>query len=90
MPDFISNVGGVVLGVAGAVGGTMDDVFGSLERLVDPATRNILADSRREGRNPRDIATSRIRTRVLHARQNPPPPLPEAERLGVYREILGL
>jgi glutamate dehydrogenase (NAD(P)+) len=90
VPDFISNVGGVVLGVVGAVGGTADDVFSSLERLVDPATRDILADSRREGRNPRDIATSRIRAKVLRARQNPPPPLPESERLGAYRQILGL
>ena len=68
VPDFISNAGGVVLGVVDALGGTADDVFRAVRRILDPLVRDILADARKEMRSPRSLAVKRTREKVLRAR----------------------
>ena len=90
VPDFVSNIGGVVLGVTGAVGGTADDVFKALRNMVAPVTTAILADARREGVSPRSLAVRRIRERVLRVRKEKPPAIPDDERLAMYRQRLGI
>jgi len=68
VPDFICNAGGVVLGVVDALGGTADDVFRAVRRILDPLVRDILADARKEMRSPRSLAVRRTREKVLKAR----------------------
>jgi len=68
VPDFVSNAGGVVLGVVDALGGTADDVFRAVRRILDPLVRDILADARKEMRSPRSLAVRRTREKVLKAR----------------------
>jgi glutamate dehydrogenase/leucine dehydrogenase len=88
VPDFISNVGGVVLGVTSAIGGTCDDVFKSLREIVGQETRGILADASREGINPRALAVRRIKEKVLRARKEKKAVLSDEERLNRYRQCL--
>lgn len=90
VPDFVSNIGGVILGVVGAVGGTADDVFKGLRNLVAPVTTRILADARKEGVNPRSLAVRRIRERALKARTETQPAIPEDQRMEMYRRRLGI
>ena len=68
VPDFICNAGGVVLGVVDALGGTADDVFRAVRRILDPLVRDILADARKEMRSPRSLAVRRTREKVIKAR----------------------
>ena len=88
VPDFISNIGGVVLGVVSAVGGTADDVFKSLRELVRPVTLEILASARKEGMSPRTLAVRRVRDKVLKARTEKKAEISDAERLELYRQRL--
>ena len=90
VPDFISNIGGVVLGVCSAVGGEVDDVFRCLRELVGPVTGDILADARKEGISPRGVAVRRIREKVLRARTEKKAAMPDDERLRIYRERLNM
>jgi glutamate dehydrogenase (NAD(P)+) len=90
VPDFVSNIGGVILGVVGAVGGTADDVFKGLMNLVAPVTTGILVDARKGGVNPRSLAVRRIRERVLKARTDTQPSIADDERLAMYRQRLGI
>jgi len=87
VPDFISNAGGVVLGVVDVLGGTADNVFKALRELLDPLTHNILADARKEGINPRSLAVRRTREKVLKARteKEPAPSFEELLKLGRQR-----
>jgi len=68
VPDFISNAGGVVLGVVDIVRGTADDVFRALREVLGPLTYDILADARKERINPRSLAVRRTKEKVLKAR----------------------
>jgi len=88
VPDFISNIGGVMLGVVGAVGGTADDVFKSLRELVSPLASEILADARKEGISPRSLAVNRVKEKVLRARREKRAALSGDERLNIIRERL--
>ena len=88
VPDFISNIGGVVLGVVSAVGGTADDVFKALRELVGPVTHDILADAHKEGINPRSLAVMRTKEKVLKIRTEKKTALSDDERLKLYRQRL--
>ncbi len=68
VPDFISNAGGVVLGVVDVLGGTADDVFKALRGLLGPLTQDILGEARKAGVNPRSLAVMRTREKVLKTR----------------------
>jgi len=88
VPDFISNIGGVVLGACSGIGGTVDDVFKSLRELVGPITLNVLADAGKEAISPRSLAVRRATEKVLKARTEKRPAIPEEDRLKFYRELL--
>lgn len=68
VPDFISNAGGVLLGVVDILGGTVDDLFRVLRELLGSLTGEILTDARKEGVNPRSLAVRRTQDKVLKAR----------------------
>ena len=68
VPDFISNAGGVVLGVVDVLQGTADDVFRALRELLGSLTRDILTAARKEKINPRSLAVRRTKEKVLKAR----------------------
>lgn len=68
VPDFVSNAGGVVLGVVDALADTADDVFRAVRGILDPLVRDILADARKQMLSPRSLAVRRTREKVLKAR----------------------
>lgn len=70
IPDFISNAGGVVAVVLDILGATADDLFHTLEHLLDPLTRNILEKAFYKGINPRALAVAETTEKVLSARSN--------------------
>jgi glutamate dehydrogenase (NAD(P)+) len=68
VPDFVSNAGGVILGMIDSLGGTVDHVFNALRTLIEPLTKDILAEARKEGINPRTLAVRKTTEKVLKAR----------------------
>jgi len=88
VPDFISNAGGVVLGIVDVLGGTADDVFKALRELLGPLTHEILADARKKGVNPRALAVERTKERVLRTRTGKEAIPPFEELLKIARQRL--
>lgn len=88
VPDFISNAGGVVLGIVDVLGGTTDDVFKALRELLDPLTRDILADARKQGVNPRSLAVKRTKEKVLKTKTGQEAIPPFEELLKIARQRL--
>jgi glutamate dehydrogenase (NAD(P)+) len=72
VPDFISNAGGVVLGVVDALGGTADDVFRILRDFLGPLTGRVLTEAKQQNMAPRKLAVKQATEKVLEARQKPP------------------
>ena len=68
VPDFISNAGGVVLGMIDSLGGTVDHVFNAIKTLIGPLTKDILAEARKEKINPRSLAVGKTKEKVMKAR----------------------
>ena len=68
VPDFISNAGGVVLGMIDNLGGTVDHVFNALRTLIGPLTKDILTEARKEKITPRSLAVRKTREKVLKTR----------------------
>ena len=71
VPDFISNGGGVVLGVVDVLGGTADDVFRILRDFLGPLTSQILTEAKQQNIAPRKLAVKKATEKVLAARQQP-------------------
>jgi glutamate dehydrogenase/leucine dehydrogenase len=71
VPDFISNAGGVVLGVVDALGGTADDVFRILRDFLGPLTGRVLTEAKEQKQVPRKLAVSQATQKVLDARKEP-------------------
>jgi glutamate dehydrogenase/leucine dehydrogenase len=69
VPDFVSNAGGTVLGIVDILGGTSQHAFDACRELIGSNTRSILADARREGVDPRRLATRRVEEKVAAARR---------------------
>jgi glutamate dehydrogenase/leucine dehydrogenase len=88
VPDFISNAGGVVLGIVDVLQGTADDVFKALRELLGPLTRDILTDARKEGINPRSLAVRRTKEKVLKTREGKEAPPSFDEVLRIARQRL--
>lgn len=88
VPDFISNAGGVVLGVVDVLGGTADDVFKALKELLGPLTQEILSESRKMGINPRRLAVMKTTEKVLRARSGKEEIPPFEELLKIARQRL--
>ena len=69
VPDFVSNAGGTVLGILDFLGGTSRHAFDACKELIGSNTRTILADARKEGVDPRRLATRRVEDKVAAARR---------------------
>ena len=90
VPDFISNAGGVVIGVVDVLGGTADDIFKALRELLGPLTHDILVDARNEGINPRSLAVRKTKEKVLKVRTGKEPAPTIEELLELARQRLKL
>lgn len=88
VPDFISNAGGVVLGIVDVLGGTADDVFKALRALLGPLTKEILSEARKTKVNPRSLAVMRTKEKVLRARSGKEEIPPFEELLKIARQRL--
>ena len=71
VPDFISNAGGVVLGVVDVLGGTADDVFRILRDFLGPLASQILTEAKQQNIAPRKLAVKKATEKVLADRQQP-------------------
>jgi len=90
VPDFISNAGGVLLGIVDVLGGTADDVFRALREFIGPLTCDMLAGAHKEGMSPRRLAVRKTREKVLEARGGTEPVLTLEDLLNLARQRLGL
>jgi len=90
VPDFISNAGGVLLGIVDVLGGTADDVFRALREFIGPLTCDMLAGAHEEGMSPRRLAVRKTREKVLEARGGTEPVPTLEELLNLARQRLGL
>ena len=88
VPDFISNSGGVVLGVVDILRGTADDVFRVLKELLGPLTHEILADADKVGVSPRSVAVRRTKDKMLRARTKKESALSMEESLKIAKQRL--
>jgi glutamate dehydrogenase (NAD(P)+) len=68
VPDFLSNVGGVVVAIVDVLGGTADNLFHALEYLLMPLTKEILTDAETEKTPPRLLAQQRIKRKIQEIR----------------------
>ena len=68
VPDFISNAGGVLLGVVDVLGGKSEDVFRGLREVLAPLTREVLAEGKKTGTSPRALAVKKAKDKILKAR----------------------
>ena len=90
VPDFLSNVGGVVVAIVDVLGGTADNLFHALEFLLMPLTREILSDADSEKTPPRLLAQQRIKQKIKEIRNNQRDPLTFEEVLGLAKKRLDL
>jgi glutamate dehydrogenase/leucine dehydrogenase len=90
VPDFISNAGGVILGVVDVLGGTADDVFRVLRDYLGPLSSQILSEARQRGINPRALAVQKTTARVLAARQQPAAAPDFVQGINEMKKRLGL
>ena len=67
IPDFIANSGGVIAGSVELRGGTVEESFELVKRLIRANVRDVLSLSRAEGIHPRTAAETMARRRVLTA-----------------------
>jgi len=90
MPDFLSNSGGVVIAILDLLGGTADDLFHSLDALIEPLTKEILSDAKKEVTPARILAMKRIKEKIINIRTKKVEPLPFDEILNLARDRFGL
>jgi len=90
VPDFISNAGGVILGVVDVLGGTADDVFRVLRDYLGPLSSQILGEAKQQGINPRALAVQKTTAKVLAARQQPAVAPDFVQMLNEMKKRLGL
>lgn len=89
VPDFISNAGGVVVGVLDILGASADDLFRTLDHLLAPLTRDVLTRSFDRDINPRALAVAETTEKVLATRaRNEAPPFEEV--IGALKRQLNL
>lgn len=90
VPDFISNAGGVILGVVDVLGGKSDDVFKVVNNYIGPISRQILTESRQKKVNPRALAIRKTTAKVLEARKHPAGEIDIIKLMDDMRKRLGL
>lgn len=72
VPDFISNSGGVILGVVDVLGGKSEDVFKVVNNYIGPIAEKILKEARQKNINPHALAVGKTTAKVLKAKKRPP------------------
>jgi len=90
VPDFVSNAGGVILGVVDVLGGKADDVFRVLRDYLGPLTSQILGEAKVQNVNPRALAIKKTTEKVLAARKQPPAAANVDQLMADMRKRLGL
>jgi len=90
VPDFISNAGGVVLGMIDNLGGTVDHVFNALRTLISPLTKDILTEAGREKITPRSLAVRKTREKVLRAQAGEDSGIPPGGRREHLKNIFNI
>ena len=90
VPDFISNAGGVILGVVDVLGGTAEDVFRVLRDYLGPLSSQILSEAKQQGINPRALAAQKTTAKILAARQQPAVAPDFVQTLDEMKKRLGL
>ena len=70
VPDFVANAGGVISSYAEYTGLTPEKMFEMVEEKIVNATRGVLEESKRSGRNPRAVALEKARQIILEKRKN--------------------
>lgn len=69
IPDFISNAGGILTGMASRLGLTPDQTFDAIHKGISRSTQEVLESSSRQGINPSALARQRVKEQVLQARR---------------------
>lgn len=90
VPDFISNAGGVILGVIDVLGGKKEDVFRVVGDYIGPISTKILKESRQKNVNPRALAIARTTAKVLAARKKDPGDIDILKLMDELRRKLGI
>jgi glutamate dehydrogenase/leucine dehydrogenase len=90
VPDFVSNAGGVILGVVDVLGGTADDVFRVLRDYLGPLTSQILGDAKLQNMSPRALAVRKTTEKLLAARRQPPAAANVDQIMADMKKRLGL
>jgi glutamate dehydrogenase (NAD(P)+) len=90
VPDFISNAGGVILGVVDVLGGKSDDVFKVVNNYIGPISTQILNESRQKDVNPRALAIRKTTAKVLKARKQPAREIDIIKLMDDLRKRLGI
>lgn len=67
IPDFVANAGGVISSYVEFKGGTENEVFPMITKLVGDNTRQVLEHSRKENVTPREAAMAIAKSRVKAA-----------------------
>lgn len=73
VPDFVANAGGVISSYAEYAGLGMWEMFKMVEEKIVKSTREVMEESKRSGRNPREVATEiakKIVSRKQKSRRN--------------------
>lgn len=65
LPDFVTNAGGVLLGLVELQGGSVEDVFTSVRQRIDPNVRRVIEAARRFDGAAYDAAVRLARQRLL-------------------------
>ena len=63
--------------VVHAFGGTTEDVFTSIRRVIGDLTREVLSESSEKGINPRNVAVNRVNEAIKAAGRAEALPTPE-------------
>jgi glutamate dehydrogenase/leucine dehydrogenase len=90
VPDFVSNAGGVILGVVDVLGGKADDVFRVLRDYLGPLTSQILGDAKLQNMSPRTLAVKKTTEKLLAARRQPPAAVNVDQLMAEMKKRLGL
>lgn len=56
VPDFVANAGGVISSYAEHIGLSAEEMFKIVEEKIVKSTREVMEESKRSGRNPRQVA----------------------------------
>jgi glutamate dehydrogenase (NAD(P)+) len=85
IPDFLCNVGGVVMAMTDIVGGSEADLFHALDHLITDLGLDILAKADKAGIPPRILAEKEIKQKLADRRTGKTEPLSRTDLLETIR-----